>query len=437
MKNSTFLLFLLSCLLGGCHQTTEPTQVALPLTLVDGYGPFYPGFGSLGNDHKNDSEGKKLWGKLYLAVTGIPKHWSHVDKAMVWLNSYQLIYQNYLAGNFTKDQFNYLQESWKWVPDTLTLSKKPIKCYVYTLHGFDEEKGKWAVMIDTDNDLDFSDETAIYPEVIKNTDPYSYKNPSTVNYEVYRNGHVVKMKIPMVVKTMGSEFLYNFPQHAQTTFSKDGKDYKLSVISGFTNPDYENAAFVESSSIADGQRVDENKLIKISENIQLDGVTYKNKGVDFYNNVLRLDPLSADNKEYSLQIGYPFRPFSAQEFTSKQPITLADYKGKYVYVDFWGTWCKGCVNDIPDLEKIYTSLDKDRFEFIGIAADSPDRLADFVKKRNVRWPQILSDKTNNLVDTYAITGYPTSVLLDKNGVVIGRDLRGDKLRNKLKELSEQ
>ncbi|GAB3782440.1 hypothetical protein GCM10028818_38300 [Spirosoma horti] len=437
MKTASLFLFLIITLVGSCHQAEQATQVALPLTLVDGYGPFHPGFSALGNDHKNDSEGKKLWGKMYLSVTGIPKHWSHVDKAIVWLNSYQLVYQNYLAGNITKAWFNHLQESWKWVPDTLTLSKKPIKCYVYTLHGFDEEKGKWAVMIDTDNDLDFSDETATYPEVIKNTDPYSYKNPSIVNYEVYRNGQVVKMKIPMVIKTMGSEFLYNFPQHAQTTFRKDGKEYKLSVISGFTNPDFENSAFVESSSFGEGQRVSEDKLIKINENIRLDGVTYKNKGVDFYNNVLRLDPLSDDNKEYSLQIGYPFRPFSAQEFTSKQPITLADYKGKYVYVDFWGTWCKGCVNDIPKLKKLYAGLDKNQFEFIGIVQDSSEKLTKFIQKQDVQWPQILSDKGNKLVETYGITGYPTSVLLDHDGVVIARNLQGDQLRNKLKELREQ
>lgn len=437
MKTSTCFLFLLSGLLGSCHQTTEPTQVALPLTLVDGYGPFHPGFGSLGNDHRNDPEGRKFWGKMYLSVSGIPKHWSHVDKAMVWLNTYQLIYQNYLAGNFTKDQYNYLQESWKWVPDTLTLSKKPIKCYVYTLHGFDEQTGKWAVMVDTNNDLDFSDETALYPDVIKNNDPYSYKNPPIVNYEVYRNGDVVKMAIPMVIKTMGSEFMYNFPQHAQTTFRKDGKAYKLSVISGFTKPDFENAAFIESSSLTNDQRVSDDKLVKISENIRLDGVMYKNKGVDFYNNVLRLDPLADGANEYTLQVGYPFRPFSAQEFTSKQPITLADFRGKFVYVDFWGTWCKGCVNDIPALEKMYSSLDKTRFEFIGIAADSPDRLADFVQRQKVKWPQILSNKTNKLVDTYGITAYPTSVLLDKNGVIIARDLRGDRLSAKLKELSEQ
>lgn len=374
---------------------------------------------------------------MRLNVTGIPANWINVDKAMVWLNTNQLVYQNFTQGIFTEAQYKDFQKNWKLTTDTSKLSQKPIKCYVYTLRGFDEQTGKWAAMIDTNNNLDFSDETAFYPDVIQGNNPYSYKKPTLVMYEIYRKGKIVKASIPMVIKTFGSDFFYIFPQYAQTTLKRGGKTYNLAVSFGFTRPDFDIIGLVDLSVLSNSERVSEDKLIKISENIRLDGVTYKNKGVDVYNNVLRLDPLSGDNKEYSLQIGYPFRPFSAQEFTSKQPIALADYKGKYVYIDFWGTWCKGCVNDIPKLKKLYTGLDKEQFEFIGIVQDSSEKLTKFIQKQDVKWPQILSDNVNKLVETYGITGYPTSVLLDHDGVVIARDLGGDQLSNKLKELREQ
>lgn len=435
MKTAILFLLLLSCFVVACQEQRKQTgPVDLPITMVDGYGPFHPGFGPLGSERRNDPEWKKLWGKMTLPVRGIPKNWSNVNKAMVWLNTHQLIYQNFLAGNFTQKQYKMLQESWKWSPDTARLSEKPIKCYVYTITGYDEKIGKWAAMIDANNNLDFSDETPIYPDVVNWKDLDTYQKPKVVQYEIYQQGVIVKASVPMIIKTIGSEFAYNFPQHAQVTLTRNGKDYRMAVISGFMRTDFENPALVDLSTIRGNERVNKNKLTKMGENIELDGIRYKNKGVDVYNNTLRLEPVSDRIKEYSLQVGYPFKPFTAQEFTTKRPITLADYEGKYVYVDFWGTWCKGCVQDIPSLKKMHQGLDKTRFEFIGIAADSPNKLTKFIERENITWPQILSDDTNKLVDTYSVTGFPTSVLLDTKGIVIARDLRGEELAAKLKEL---
>ncbi|ADB37553.1 peroxiredoxin family protein [Spirosoma linguale] len=437
MKTVSLFQFLISVILYSCHQTEKATPATLPLTLVDGYGPFNPGFSKLGNERQTNPDAQEPWRKMCLNVRGIPADWSNVDKAMIWLNTNQLVYQNFIQGTFTKSQYNECRKYWKLTADTSQLSRKPIKCYVYTLRGFDEQAGKWAVLIDTNNNLDFSDETAFYPEVIQGNNPYSYKKLTLVNYEIYRKGKILKASLPMLVKTFGSDFFYNFPQYAQATLKHGGNTYNLAVSFGFTRPDFDIIGLADLSSLYKNERLSEDKLIEINENVRLDGITYKNKGVDFYNNVLRLDPVIDDKKEYSLQVGYPFRPFAEQEFTSRRPIALADFKGKYVYVDFWGTWCKGCVDDIPNLKKLYAGLDKNRFEFIGIVQDSPERLTKFIKKQDVQWPQILSDEANKLVESYPFTGYPTSVLLDKNGLVLARDLRGNELRDKLKELSAE
>ncbi|MCX6215835.1 TlpA disulfide reductase family protein [Spirosoma sp.] len=437
MKTVSLSLLLIFSVLYSCHQAEKATPATLPLTLVDGYGPFNPGFSKLGNERQTNPDTQEPWRKMCLNVRGIPANWINVDKAMVWLNTNQLVYQNFTQGTFTKSQYNEFRKYWKLTADTSQLSREPIKCYVYTLRGFDEQAGKWAVMIDTNNNLDFSDETAFYPEVIQGKNPFSYKKLTLINYEIYRKGKVLKASLPMLVKTFGSDFFYNFPQYAQATLKRGGNTYNLAVSFGFTRPDFDIIGLADLSSLSKNERLSEDELIEINENVRLAGIIYKNKGVDFYNNVLRLEPAVEGKQEYSLQAGYPFKPFAEREFTSKRPITLADYKGKYVYVDFWGTWCKGCLDDIPNLKKLYAGLDKNRFEFIGIAQDSPERLTKFIKKQDVQWPQILSDKTNKLVESYPLTGYPTSVLLDKNGIVLARDLRGNELRDKLKELSAE
>jgi thiol-disulfide isomerase/thioredoxin len=108
-----------------------------------------------------------------------------------------------------------------------------------------------------------------------------------------------------------------------------------------------------------------------------------------------------------------------------------------VFIDFWGTWCKGCVEEIPTLKKIYQDIDKDKFEFISIAChDSPQKLKTFIDKEQIRWPQILSDDTNKIADLYGVRGFPTSVLINSQGMIIAKNLPPNILRDKLKELSK-
>ena len=436
MKPRLGALIPLLYLVTGCHQyQDEPaTLTQLPVTVKEGYGPFYPGFGSLSEERPND----QLWGKIYLPLQGTPKHWSSLTKSMVWLDAHQLVYQNALAGKITPQNYQYLQKEWKWVPDTTKLSARSIRCYVYVIRGFDENRRQWAVMVDKNNNLDFSDETPFYPQPVDFKDrSYHYKDPQRVQYEVYQKGKVIRAYVPMVVKTMGSEFLYNFPQYAVTSLKRGDQTYQLLISSGFTRPDFERTDIALLSSQSNSNKIEPQHLVEIGENIELGGFKYKNKGVDRFHNWLELEPVQAQGNEYSLQAGYPFRPFKADEFSSGKTISLRDLKGKYVYVDFWGTWCKGCVDDMPTLKKVYRELDKTRFEFIGIVChDSPQRLKRFVDEEQIGWPQLLANETNKLADPYHVTSYPTSVLINPEGIVIAKNLRGIALRDTLRKLSE-
>ncbi|XAZ82055.1 TlpA disulfide reductase family protein (plasmid) [Fibrella sp. ES10-3-2-2] len=394
----------------------------LPIQLIEGYGPFNPGFSSI----DNSSRDSPLWAKTYSDVKGIPVHWSKTEVCHIWLNTHQFVYQHVLAGNISQLDYKELQEGWNWLPDTTKLSKTPIKCYVYVIKGFDETTQKWSVLVDANNNLDFRDETTIYPERI-NKDPHHYKQATSIQYEVYQKGQVRIAEIPIVFKMAESKLLYNFPQHASVTLKKGNKEYKLLVSSGFTTPDFETTGLVDPSTPLSAQKVVARDLIKINDIVEIDQVSYRNKGVDVYNNWLELEPVKSSGKPYSLQVGYPFRPFSAKAFNSGQLIDISQYRGQYVYVDFWATWCKGCVADMPALKKLYQKVDKKQVVFIGVAKDSPERLVEFLAKQPLSWPQIISDNTNNLVETYHISGLPISLLIDPKGIIIGRNLRPHEL----------
>lgn len=437
------ICFLCLLMIGAKKKETKTSLITLPLTIVNGYGPFRPALASLSEEHTGGNPYTDMWIKTYLPIKGIPKNWKNTAKAMVWLDGYQLVYQNYISGNITKEWYKSLQTSWQWKPDEQKLSKKPIKCYVYTIWGTDPTGNKM-VMVDTNNNLDFSDEKAFLPEVHDfKTNALSTRNHRMVNYEIYQHGKITAAHIPIVIKKF-KEFsgglAFNFPQFAKTQLIKNGKKHEIAIInSGMTSANFEITSIIEITDIDKAKQFYRKDLIQPNENITLGngaGVKYKNKGVDLYNNVLQLEAIAPEVVEYSMQKGYPFQPFTAKEFLTKKPISLADYKGKYVYVDFWGTWCRGCVEDIPNLVKIYKGLDKKRFEFVGIVGeDTPERLKKFIDKNDVTWPQILSDKNNKLVEQYKVTGYPKTVLLDPTGKVIAKDLRGKALETKLNELA--
>lgn len=430
MKISIWLLCLILTSTA-CHQETDQTETVrfLPIQPVEGYGPFHPGFSPIENSAKDSP----VWAKTYSNVKGIPADWSKTQVCHIWLNSHQFVYQNVLAGNISQLNYQGLQKGWMWTPDTTKLSKTPIKCYLYVIKGFDETTQKWTVMVDTNNNLDFRDETEIYPERIDTKDPYTYKQAISIQYEVYQKGRVRQVKLPMVLKMYGSELLYNFPQYASVSLIKGNKEHKLLVSSGFTRPDFEITNLVDPSSTFIAKKIAPKDEIAMDDIIKIDGVSYKNKGVDVYNNWLELEPVSSFDKPYSLQVGYPFRPFSAKAFDNGQLIDLSQYRGQYVYVDFWAPWCKGCVADMPELKKLYQRVDKKQVVFIGVVQDSRERLIKFLAKQPLAWPQIISDSTNNLIETYHIQGLPTSILIDPKGIIIGRNLRPNELGLALKK----
>ena len=442
-------MLLAVCALVSCQNREEEKGdseiLRLPLTFVEGFGPFYASTSFLGAENPTDTG---FWSKTYLPVTGIPKAWKLVDKSMVWLDVQQLIYQNYQAGNLREEEFAQFKKSSEWEPNPKELPDKPIKCFVYVIRGRDE-KGKAAVMVDTDNDLDFSDEIPFYPEKAykenySSVGAYQEKEKRYFTYEVYEEGRVIAKRIPIVIKRMpaepaGNDFRYYFPLHAQTTLNVNGGTYKIAIPGGASIPSFESSSMVvlekDSAHIYEfPEQIQKGDLITVGH--LLNKIEYRNKGVSVYHNALELEGNDVDEQEYSLQAGHPFKPFTAKEFQTGQTIALADYQDKYLFIDFWGTWCKGCVQELPKLQRIYKGVDKQRVEFVSIAGhQSPELLEKFLKKRPLAWPQIISDDENKLIETYKITSFPTNVLVGPDGRVVSRNLHGEVLERKLAELT--
>ena len=410
--------------------------IKLPLSYHNGYGYFKPALGGMSPYSKDENN---PWKKTYLSVSGVPKNWTEIKFGDIETNIYQSVYQNYLLGNISKEKYDDLQKSWNWKPDTLELSKEPLKTKIAFAFGKDSV-GVTKMVIDANNNLDFSDDTGFIPyhfslsENIK--DSVALKNAINVSFERLINNKKQLTTVPLFIVYMRQYniFMCSFLQYAVADF--DG--VKIAVCSDqFTNLSYNNPSIVLlSDSLKDSDKISNEKLTAKNEFIEIKGKLYKNIGVNLNSNTLELERMNQPKSElYSTQIGFKSFPFEGDDFITKTHISSGQLKGKYALLDFWAVWCGPCVEEIPNLRDLYNKTDREQFEIISIVGDSPPKyLKEIIKKDSITWPQILSNDSNKIKETFGIHGYPTTFLINPEGIIIAKNLRGEELEKKVLDL---
>jgi peroxiredoxin len=120
-------------------------------------------------------------------------------------------------------------------------------------------------------------------------------------------------------------------------------------------------------------------------------------------------------------------------------ISLASYRGKVVYLDFWASWCGPCAQALPALDKLRQEFGADDFQVVAVNVDREPRLAQaFLKKRPIGYPSAIDPK-GSLPARFGVASMPTSFLIDRSGVVrhVQRGFRSgdvDPLREKIHKL---
>ncbi len=128
-----------------------------------------------------------------------------------------------------------------------------------------------------------------------------------------------------------------------------------------------------------------------------------------------------------------FEQMNAQE----KSIKLSSIKAKYLLLEFWASWCGPCRGENPNLVKTYNAYKDKGFEIFGVSADN-DKAAwlKAIKDDQLPWTNVsdLKGDKNLAVLIYGISAFPTNYLIDENGIIIAKNLRGDDLKKKLSEL---
>jgi len=138
-----------------------------------------------------------------------------------------------------------------------------------------------------------------------------------------------------------------------------------------------------------------------------------------------------------ITIGKPAPDFT-QNDTKGQPVCLASFRGKFVLIDFWASWCEPCRNVNPRLVKVYRGLKNENFTILGVSADGEDTKHAWlkaIKDDDLEWTHVsdLKHWSNAVLKLYGINAIPQNVLIDPNGVVLAKNVEPEELRGLIEQ----
>lgn len=138
-----------------------------------------------------------------------------------------------------------------------------------------------------------------------------------------------------------------------------------------------------------------------------------------------------------VQVGKPYMDFTLPNPEGKE-LTFSEFIGDgYVLLDFWASWCNPCRKENPVLVENYEKYKDEGFEIVGVSLDKNKKAwVDAIEKDNITWPQMsnLNGWENEPRKDYGVMAIPANFLIDENGKIVAKDLRGEELSSKLDEL---
>jgi len=277
--------------------------------------------------------------------------------------------------------------------------------------------------------------------------------------EIRNNSFVFKTKLPnsplhVVVSTNNdSNYRFLWLENSPMTFDASQNSFENAIVTGSKEENLAQPLRKELGNLTEErQREKEIEFIKKNPNsivsaeiLSVYSTTYgKKKTKELF------DLFSSENKStkygemVSDYIQMQDEPKIGEQYVDFEMVDqngelqkLSDLKGKTIFLDFWASWCAPCRKENPNLVKTYNKFKSKGFEIFAVSLDeNKENWLKAIKKDNLNWYHVndLKGNGNKASLTYGVEGIPDSFLIDENGIIVARDLRGEKLNEKLTEL---
>jgi len=363
----------------------------------------------------------------------------------VTINPFQEKYERYINETISKDSFLSYIEIFN--VDTTKLSRISLcENHFYVFVGINEEKKKKVIIVDCNNNHDFSDDSVF----VFNMNDYglgAYSEAQTqlfprfqVNVTYFNGIECITTKTSLRINPFDSfyekekyisenEYFLNFV--ILTDFYFEGKinigNKKVNIygnesypilVSEKLNQNYEfrffeenkNTAYINSHTIGD-------TILIAGKKIYIQGVKGK---------ILYLKDLG--NYIDRSRIGELFPDVYAYSLENSQKIQLNSLmKDKYVFIDFWGSWCNPCIESLPKIKNLYNEIkNRDDVMILGVALEKPQdisKLKTIIIENKIEWLNIWSNFSarKSLTSIHGLLGieiFPTYIIVDKDGRIV-------------------
>lgn len=333
----------------------------------------------------------------------------------------------YLFNEFRQKQYE---------KDRAYLMQKEIPMNLLSIFRGDNEAGERIIILDENRNFDFTDDI-IYRSKHDKPDIIS----TTLTFDAYNGRDLLSFPIFLQINPF-SHFLINGKAPIVDVYSQDYLAGILEIeerkfLIQINDRDCFTRASVRQSAelkvlelpIDSGTRFF-NSSYKLSDTIPVGSGLYV---LDLSNKVLKFNKVGEIENERSIPV------FREKDLLTDVVLENDTFKGRYTLIDFWGSWCGPCIQSLPHLVDIHQKYG-DRLNMLSVASDQPkdvEKLKNLIDKHGLSWNHIWSDRSedwnNSLPFRFAVSSFPTIVLLDPDTNEVKRFIG----TNKLSSLDQQ
>jgi len=437
---------------------SQSPEIIVPLKTVIGKGNFPPRLNPLnvyGPERINFDSAKKF--------KGIPGGLSQTMIKELDFQPAQGIYELYkrLEGKMSPQML--LKGLDRYHTDTLSLSTVPINHSLYVLCGI-KPGGQRVIITDANNNLDFSDDEQLAYDTVKlrvNAKEAEDSVPNqTIRYQFAYQGKIYDRKINLQISPYQTAFKYNNPieqqqyviaianEYAEGRVEIEGNPHLVTCATTYQPPfsyDSLNTTFF-ISELSGKVSTTGNALVSynVGDTLLVKDMKYSISAVDPFGRQMIFKYGGKGNSITGSDSGQFAYPISFPTLAG-EPFELKALRGKYVLLDFWGSWCKPCISSIPELVNLKEKY-SNHLSIVSIAYDDKANLQvinRLIKENKMEWIHLFEDmKTTNysVINRFKITAFPTQILIDPKGKIVLRtqgtgkaDLIAKMLQSNLKQ----